>query len=95
MKIENDENSILKRLQWSIAANPRIEPINNDVLRAREERKILLSEFKEITLKVRVQNSAKFRDFEVVILEFSKIMKISTFFNSVESNDFYRWCYPF
>ena len=95
MKIENDENSILKRLQWSIAANPRIEPINNDVLRAREERKILLSEFKEITLKVRVLNAAEFRDFELVILKSSKIMKISTFLNSVESNDFYRWCYPF
>ena len=50
LKIENDENSILKRLQWSIAANPRIEPINNDVLRAREERKILLSRDSKVTL---------------------------------------------
>ena len=50
LKIENDENSILKRLQWSIAANPRIEPINNDVLRAREERKILLRRDSKVTL---------------------------------------------
>lgn len=96
MKIESDENSILKRLQWSIAANPRIEPINNDVLRAREERKILLSEFKEITLKVRVLNSAKFSRFKccdffknfdnfdkILTTHFSTLWKVMTFIDGV------------
>ena len=42
----------MKRLQWSKSANPRIEPISKDVVRSREERKLLMIELDDLTRKV-------------------------------------------
>ena len=43
---------VLKRLQWMLASNPRIEPIVSDVIRIKKERKLVLTDF--LTLKRKV-----------------------------------------
>ena len=45
-------DSIIKRLQWSIGANPRIKPVKQAVLMASEDRKGLLSENAEMSKRV-------------------------------------------
>ena len=51
-KNEHDEATILKRLQWMLASNPRIEPIVTDVIRIKKERKLVLNDFLTLKLKV-------------------------------------------
>ena len=51
-KNEHDEATILKRLQWMLASNPRIEPIVTDVIRIKKERELVLNDF--LTLKRKV-----------------------------------------
>ena len=51
-KNDHDEATILKRLQWMLASNPRIESIVTDVIRIKKERKLVLNDF--LTLKRKV-----------------------------------------
>ena len=44
-KNDQDETTILKRLQWMLASNPRIESIVTDVIRIKKERKLVLNDF--------------------------------------------------
>ena len=44
-KNDHDEATILKRLQWMLASNPRIESIVTDVIRIKKERKLVLNDF--------------------------------------------------
>ena len=50
--LKPEKATILKRLQWMLASNPRIEPIVSDVIRIKKERKLVLTDF--LTLKRKV-----------------------------------------